>query len=94
MFRDPRPGNVYHLGVEASIPMKSLSEAFGESLSEYSVCYFLPLPQSFTPSEAVYGKLSAERNAFPTVADSMDAVLFSPTSHRKKPNTNTRHRHH
>ena len=45
MYRDPRPGNVCHLGVEACIPMRKLSEAFGKSPSEYTVAYFLPLPQ-------------------------------------------------
>ena len=84
MYRNPRPENVCHLGVEARIPMRTLSEAFGKGLSEYTISYFLPLPQSFAPSASVHSKLLSENNSLLTVADTMDASLFSPASDRKK----------
>ena len=80
MYRDPRPGNVCHLGVDACISMKKLSEAFGTSLSEFTVSYFLPLPQSFAPSRADYSKLASASDALPTVADTMDSFYFLPSS--------------
>ena len=46
MHKTPRPSNICHLGVGASISMESLSEAF-EKNSEFILKYYLELPQSF-----------------------------------------------
>ena len=84
MYRNPRPENVCHLGVDACIPMRKLSEGFGTSLSEFTVSYFLPLPQSFAPSRADFSKLASASNVLPTVANTMDSFLFSPSSKKAR----------
>ena len=46
MMDDPRPTNVCHLGIHASIDMSNLSEAFTPDMN-FELNYFLALPQSY-----------------------------------------------
>lgn len=49
MQRTPRPTNVYHIEVAAEINMSYLSAAFQDGMSNYTISYFLSLPQLFYP---------------------------------------------
>ena len=57
---------------------------YGQNLSEYTILYFLPLSQSFAPLTLGYNRPPRKDRKISTVADTIDAFLFSPVSQRKR----------
>ena len=84
MYRDPRNGNVCHLGIRASIPVNTFSTAFDDKLGNVEMEYYVGLPKSFqavpqtkyapstlsVDSKGLYGAASA--------VYTLDSDIFSP----------------
>jgi len=84
MYRPTRPPNVCHLGVQAAIQMRKISDAFTMDDS-YVLEYYLRLPQSFTPStQSLKRKSRLDSSSIPSTdidsAMTLDNSIFTPTS--------------
>ena len=81
MYKTPRPSNICHIGIRASISMESLSEAFDKN-SEFILKYYLEFPQSFYAADS--SNLSVSQpcpsqiySVIGNAAD-MDLIFFIP----------------
>ena len=83
MYQQPRPANIYHLGVTAEISMYEISKAFDREMT-FSIKYFLPLPQTCgrSLSTAAIQDPSHTKTKVPTLgsAEVLDSSMFSPPS--------------
>ena len=86
MHRDPRPDNVCHIRVDASIDLSALSPAFRDNLSMYTLSYYLPFRNLSDRRICPSKKKKSNGTIFPpsapsfNAADALDADIFSPSS--------------
>jgi len=82
MYKHVRPPNVCHLGIQAAIEMRKISEAFTADDS-YVLEYYLRLPQSFTPgAQSLKRKSTSDSRSIPSTdldsAMTLDNSIFTP----------------